>query len=229
LQIHPAWASLGDQSAALKEFQNILTHYAGLENLSRVTSLSKASKNTNVFSGFNFLDGQLNLFPIPRLKGRLVQGFRNTENTVDQFKGRGIFPAPEGLDTLNFIVSGDKGSGELSKEEKSEEVIKAEIKAAYRIENPKIYNPENMDCASCHLSQPVIHWAKNNKPDLHLEQLWSEEIYKNKNHNLTNLTPDLGRTNNVRSFGYFNHQITLSQRVINESAEVADQLNKISQ
>lgn len=223
LQVHPAWAREGDQSAALREFQNIITHYAGLENLSRVTSLSKASKNTNVFSGFNFLDGQLNLFPIARLKGRLVQGFRNTENEVNEFMGRGIFPAPESLDSINTIVAGEKNS-----EEKTEDVIKAELKAAFRIENPQTFNPETMDCASCHLTQPVIHWAKNKKPDLHLEQIWSSEIYKNKNHNLTNLTPELGRTDNVRSFGYFNQQITLSQRVINESAEVADQLNKIS-
>lgn len=49
--------------------------------------------------------------------------------------------------------------------------------------------------------------------------------YKNAGHDLTNKSTAPHNTQIIRAFGYFNVEIAISQRVINESAAVADQIN----
>jgi hypothetical protein len=222
LQVHPSWSIEGDKSPSLLDFQNIMTKYAGAENLSRVTILSRASKNSKVFAGFEVTKGQLRLLRIPRINRHQVQTYRFGQELDIEFGNSGIFPEPKSIDTINNIVS-----GELNSDQKTEDVIKNEIRSALKIENPHFYNPENMDCVSCHLAQPVRQWGLNKKPDIYSEAVVNSEFYSNKNHNLSNLSQDLWNINNLRSFGYFNNKMSLSQRVINESAEVADYLNKL--
>lgn len=223
LQIHPAWAHEGDNSKALGDFQKIITHYAGLQNISRVTIMVlRGAGDMWAFAGFDRHEGIFDMTPVPRLNGKLSQAFINLAVPSDHFTGGGILPAPVGRDTFNTVTN---ESDQL--DEKSEDVIRQEIKAAYRVENPKNFNPENMDCASCHVAQPAIQWALSKKSHLKLDQLWGHEIYKNLKYDLANLTPDVWNTQVIRGFGYFGRNIAISQRVINESAEVADQLNQV--
>lgn len=92
--------------------------------------------------------------------------------------------------------------------------------------NPHLFNPENMDCASCHVAQPARVWLERNRSDLGLETLWNQHAYKNPRHNLKNISPDLKNTHIIRAFGYFGENIAISQRVIHESAETADAINR---
>lgn len=225
LQIHPAWAAEGDKSHALVEFQEIITRYAGMGNLTRLTMMVlRGAGDMWAFAGFEMKAGELKMFPVPRLpNGQLSQGFVNMAVPADYFEGGGMSPIPSGPDTLNTIVADSRVLDATS-----EEVIRQEIKAAYRIENPKNFTPENMDCVSCHVAQPAIQWALKSRSHLNLDQLWAPEIYKNTKYDLSNVSEELPNTQMVRAFGYFGRSIAISQRVINESAEVADYLNRIA-
>jgi hypothetical protein len=81
-----------------------------------------------------------------------------------------------------------------------------------------------MDCVNCHISQPARQLLAEQKawPSL-------EEEYKNPNYDLTNKSTKLLSTKQMRSVGYFNDRLVIAQRVINESAEVADWLNSKSE
>lgn len=221
LQVHPAWAQQGGRSPALRDFQEIIKKYAGRANLTRVTAMVlRGAADMWAFAGFELRDGQLELFEVPRLKGRLAQSFVNVAVPSDHFAGGGMSPPPKGSDTFDNIVAESVrlGAG-------SEELIRQEVKAAYRIENPKNFSPENMDCVSCHVAQPAIQWVLRTRPELQVDQLWSSEIYKNAKYNLTNKSPEVWNTQMIRGLGYFGKNMAISQRVINESAEVADSIN----
>lgn len=221
LQVHPAWAQQGDRSPSLRDFQEIIKKYVGRANLTRVTAMVlRGAADMWAFAGFDLREGQLELFGVPRLNGRLAQSFINVAVPSDHFAGGGMSPAPQGSDTFDNIVAESVRLGS-----ESEELIRQEVKAAYRIENPKNFSPENMDCVSCHVAQPAIQWVLRKRPELQVEQLWSSEIYKNVRYNLRNPSPEVWNTQMIRGLGYFGKNMAISQRVINESAEVADSIN----
>lgn len=222
LQVHPAWVQEGDHSPALADFNAIIKSYAGHANLSRVTAMVlRGMGDMWAFIGFDMHNGQLEAFRVPRLDGRPAQTFVNmAPEPADYFRGGGIAPGPEGDDSINNLTS---KSESLIKG--NEDLIRKEAKAAYRIENPKAFSPENMDCVSCHVAQPAIQWVLAKRPELKVNELWNSEIYKNAKYNLTNQSPEVWNTRMIRGIGYFGKNIAISQRVINESAEVADSLN----
>lgn len=223
LQIHPAWQQLGTESPSLAAFHRIILKYAGKENLSRVTAmLLRRGGLMWTFAGYEVAGDELKLLEIPRLEGKRSQAFMNLAYPPDKFSNGGLSPAPQGDDIINNLVL---GSDLL--EERHEETIRNESRAAYRIENPQVFNPENMDCATCHVAQPAIHWVLSQRPSLKVDQIWNADIYKNLRYNLENKSPGVANTRIIRAFGYFEADMAISQRVINESAEVADSLNQI--
>lgn len=222
LQVHPAWAQEQDCSPALQDFQKIILKYAGMGNLSRVTAMVlRGGGRMWAFVGYEFRNNQLDIISIPRLNGRNSQTFVNLGPT-DSFANGGITPAPLGDDTFNMLPA-DSSRIEVG----SEDIIRQQVKAAFRIENPKNFSPENMDCVSCHVAQPAIHWVLNKRAELKVDQLWSSEIYQNAKYNLQNQSPQVSNTLMIRGLGYFGGNLAISQRVVNESAEVADMLNAI--
>lgn len=223
LQVHPAWQKDLDSSASLAAFNRIVLKYAGRDNLSRLTVMVlRGMNNMWVFAALEVQSDKMNFLPVPRLGGKQSQAFVNVAVPADFFSGGGMTPRPNGDDTLNNLVA------ESSKlETKSEDLIRHEVKAAYRVENPKNFTPENMDCVSCHVAMPAIQWVLNKRPDLKVAQHWEQEIYKNNKYNLSNVSPEMWNTQAIRAMGYFGSNIALSQRVINESAEVADLLNQM--
>lgn len=222
LQVHPAWQEEGVSSPSLAAFHKVITRYAGKENLTRITAmLLRRGGLMWTFIGYSVNGDSLQSFEIPRLNGKKAQGFINLAMPPDRFSNGGISPFPRGEDILNTLVA---GSDLL--EPKDEDTIRREARAAFRIQNPQAFNPENMDCASCHVAQSATHWVLNNRPQLKVEQIWNSEIYRNTRYNLENQSPGVANTQVIRAFGYFGSEVAISQRVINESAEVADSLNK---
>lgn len=222
LNVHPAWAKQKDQSPSLMAFHDIIKKYAGAGSMTRLTIMVlRGNADMWMFAGFD-VNGETvaNQF-VPRLD-RKAQTFINMAVPRDHFSGGGIQPAPTGDDTLNNLAF---ESLELEGSV-SEETIRREARAVFRIENPKVFNPENMDCVSCHVAQPVKQWVLNKRPALEIEKLWSSEIYRNVRYDMTNVTERIWDTHRIRAFGYFDDGPAISQRVINESAEVADALNQ---
>lgn len=221
LQVHPAWSDQGDQSPALTEFNQIVRKYAGLGSLSRVTVMVvRGAGDMWSFSGFEVQQGQLKVMKIPRVD-RGAQAFINFAVPSDHFERGMISPVPQGVDTFNKVI-GNSARMKVG----NEELLRQELRAIHRAENPHLFNPENMDCASCHVAQPARVWLERNRSDLGLETLWNQHAYKNPRHNLKNISPDLKNTHIIRAFGYFGENIAISQRVIHESAETADAINR---
>jgi hypothetical protein len=64
------------------------------------------------------------------------------------------------------------------------------------------------------------------RPEINIEQIWSADAYRNARYDMTNVTPTIWDTRRIRAFGYFGDGPAISQRVINESADVADIINQ---
>ncbi|MFS4459378.1 hypothetical protein [Bdellovibrio sp. HCB2-146] len=222
LNIHPAWAKQGDKSPSLTAFHEIIKKYAGSGSMTRLTIMVlRGNADMWMFAGFDVKGDTVTNQFVPRLD-RKAQTFINMAVPRDHFSGGGIQPAPSGEDTLNKLAFESIQMDEPN----TEETIRKEVRAAFRIENPKVFNPENMDCVSCHVAQPVKHWVLNKRPGLEVEKLWSADIYRNARYDMTNVTARISDTHRIRAFGYFDDGPAISQRVINESAEVADALNQ---
>lgn len=170
------------------------------------------------FLGFD-IDSQGKMSPmiIPRLGNVAQQSFVNNAVPFTSFFG-GFAPKPQGEDTINSIPR----DSDIAR--KDQDLIKAEIGAAFRAENPDRHNPNTMDCMTCHIAQSVKTWGLRNFPQWEFEKMWDAVTYKNPRYDLANKSATW-RTNNVRAFGYFDRDAYFSQRVINESAAVADALN----
>ncbi|WP_374029712.1 hypothetical protein [Bdellovibrio bacteriovorus] len=162
----------------------------------------------------------MQLIKIPRIS-RGAQAFVNFAVPSDHFERGFISPEATGEDSFSkVIIDSDK------MKVGNEELLHKELRAIYRIENPHDFNPENMDCASCHVAQIARVWLERNRADLKIENLWSQHAYKNAAHSLENVSPALKNTQIIRAFGYFGEEAAISQRVINESAEVADAVTR---
>ncbi|XGC81313.1 hypothetical protein ACES2L_02300 [Bdellovibrio bacteriovorus] len=220
LQIHPAWAYEGTASPAMAEFQKIILKYAGLKNLSRLTvMIVRGAGDMWGFSGFEVVNRQLKVGKIPRVN-RGSQAFVNFAVPADHFLRGNISPSPTGDDSfVKTILDSNRAMKE------SATVLENELRAMYRIENPQAFNPENMDCVSCHVAQIARVWLENNRTDLVHNSVFENHAYQNPRHDLSNLSPRPGHTQIIRAFGYFGPDAAISQRVINESAAVADSLN----
>lgn len=94
-----------------------------------------------------------------------------------------------------------------------------------KIENPKLHSPATMDCAHCHIAEPLQIWLNDKyKARPTTESAYVQE-FKGK-HNLSNTTRKNDHNKSLRAFGYFGELPSINQRVINESAEIADELNR---
>lgn len=217
LQVHPAWRN-GAESPSLVEFLSIVKKYIGQANLTRITAMVlRGNADMWAFAGFEVRENNVVMFPVARLGDRLSQAFVNLAVPADHFAGGGISPQPKGADTLNKITAES-----ILVETGEEDTVITEAQAAYRAENPHRFTPESMDCVSCHVARPALQWVLNKRPELKVDQIWNDEIYRNAKYNLDNMSPQFWSTQNIRAFGYFGKDIAISQRVINESAEVAD-------
>ncbi len=226
LQIHPAWKEDGDRSASLTAFNQLILKYAGLQNLTRVTSMQlRGSSDIWIFSAIDITDGQIKQNSIPRLSdGEPFQNFVNRSIQGQQFDRAQMKPAPQSpADDFNFFI------GNILFGQMTEKQLQESMQTALRIENPKLFSPETMDCVNCHIAQPVREWLMNENKNLMKPIDYSEQMkvseYKNNKYNLENLSSRKLNTQQLRALGYMGTDLAISQRTINESAEVAEALN----
>jgi hypothetical protein len=220
LQIHPAWGADGEFSPALMDFQKIIVKYAGVSNLIRVTTMVlRGAGDMWAFAAFQPVDGNLVNINIPRIN-KPSQAFANFAIPFDHFQNAQMGPTPQGPDTIKTLIL----DSEDLKQGHDQEIV-SELQVLTRIEDPRVFSPENMDCVTCHITQQVRNWAVPARADLKLAELWDSLRYQNYSYNLNNVTAVQINTRNIRAFGYFGRNPALSQRVINESAVVADSIN----
>jgi hypothetical protein len=129
-------------------------------------------------------------------------------------------PAPENdPDSLDSILR--KSSNITSNDTAT---LRASSDSIYKIENPRLNSPETIDCVSCHVAQSARLWEQGHFPNLKLDQ---STFQYQSTFNLQNGSVSQRSTHLLRAFGYDGAEPAINQRVINESANVADTLNAL--
>ena len=222
LDIHPYWKNDKDESHALQDFNALITKYAGQQNLTRVTVMVLRRMNDVWgFLGAEVKDGKLETGPIPRLEGKTSQMFFNALRDKNQYVGAGVSPAPLLPDSnLSPFIERATTTGIFTEQE-----VIGHLQSSYAIENPILFNPESMDCVNCHIAQSSREWLSAKLPTTIDQSLFSAFKYTNPKYNLENKSTQVFNTHQLRGIGYFGQELAISQRVINESAIVAEWLS----
>lgn len=223
LAVHPILLRDGLVGKFATALKKIILNYAGSKNFTRVTFMQVTSQeNQWYFQGFDRVNGKLVPMWLARVESESQSLFNSAEPAqgATEFGPDGIpLPAPTGSDSVNFLLNDS-----LKITLKDEKAIRSDVTGAYRMENPKIYPTDHLDCASCHSAQPARNWAMRKFPSLRLEE---NPFRFQSQRNLTNVSPHQEYTTTLRGFGYQYGDIAISQRTINESAIVADALSNL--
>ena len=224
LDIHPYWKHDKDESHALLDFNTLITKYAGEKNLSRVTVMVLRRMNDVWgFLGAEVKEGKLEIGAIPRLDGKTSQMFFNSLRDINQYVGAMMNPAPLKPEAnLASFINTATNSAVFTEQE-----LIGNLQSAFAIENPNLFNPESMDCVNCHIAQSSREWlsAKITGATTIDQNLFSAFKYTNPSYNLENKSTQVFNTHQLRGVGYFGQNLAISQRVINESAVVAEWLS----
>lgn len=217
LNIHPILQKEGLKGNSWKALRSIILKYCGANKLIRMTSMNvMANEQLWIFTGFDVKkDGSSKEMIIPRVR-TITQAITQSSFAFKSFTG-GMTPAPIDDEEFSTLV---EDSYWFKKNFREHQVRKA-FRAAIAFENPKLFNTGTLDCASCHLANMAHQWAEVNFPQYKWETEFSDVKYQSA-FNISNVTKTEVRPNQFRIFGYFGKEPAISQRVINETAAVAE-------
>lgn len=235
LDIHPSFLS-NYQDQANANIKKIILETCGETNIYKLTFMSLLTRNVWWrFGGIELKNKKWETIIIPRLNISFVDIFNNgyEEIRLKNNPGKamdGIFNIlPESYpveDDLTSVIN----MAYRYNDERDKVNFKDKISALDRMTNPFKTNPTNLDCASCHFVDNTRYYINDRFSDLKNYQ--SKDFYKNPNpkmYNQTNLTMGNQGTRLVRAFGYFYERSSVNSRVINDSIETAEWMNKFYQ
>ena len=221
LGIHPAAKAQGVNGAFVTGIRSFLTKFAGQKNLTRATAMFTRGPGNILwgFSGVDIVDGKPQVMIVPRTGNRTLQTFVNRSMPGTDYDRPVITPNLEpGEDVLEWLL----GDTPVLTDAPESAIIDDMISAA-KIQNPEIHSPETMDCVSCHTSGPSLALGLRFFPALKDK---AEGATFRSSFDLSNHTVHKDHTRNLRAFGYFGNEPAFSQRLINESAAIAQALNQ---
>jgi len=106
----------------------------------------------------------------------------------------------------------------------SKEQQSADYDAALVIENPTLKSVEQESCVSCHTTLPVRRWAE---ATLGLSAQDRPQRFESSFDLSLTANPEVSASPSMfRAFGYRGQEVGISQRTVNESAAVAEFLNR---
>ncbi len=224
LGIHPALKNPSSRAIFMNEMKAITSEFAGKRNLSRVTFMKLFTPEIWwVFGGLEIKDGQFIKMELPRHDTRFTESnfFNDDFNNPMGMKGS-ITPEltnPSQEDDLtqllkNYTYTFNTPAGLA--------YVKKSLETLDRVENPKLFTPETIDCVHCHVAQPTRAWFENK--DRAYYRANQQTAFKYQGSVLTNTSANLKNPKSMRIFGYFGKTTAIGQRVINESAEVVKSL-----
>jgi hypothetical protein len=211
-----AQGATGEYGTALND---LVLRYAGKDSLRRMTFFLR-SPSINEFwmlGGFSRTDAGV-MAPLD------IVGVGKGNQRVDRLddaatsKGYSYQFTPEGNmpEALTSLMS-----TEVAKTSSAEDRTRT-LAAVARLQNPTKYGPDQLPCAGCHVSTVVGAFTKR---DLGLDMTALPDTFTSS-HDLTLRGEAATTPSSLRAFGYFGKVPMISQRVVNESAAVVDDLEK---
>jgi hypothetical protein len=141
-----------------------------------------------------------------------------------------LYAYPEKYNLRYIISTGFRKTYSAQEPDRADYVqFEEQLATIHKLQNPHLSNPHTVDCAHCHYADASLNFAVRIFPELKGKYLVHSDHYLNPNStrfNLENTTIAPLSTKIVRAFGYFENQPAINQRVINDSAESANYLNK---
>ena len=211
LDVHPVIKREGLEGAYATKLRELISRLCGSQTLSRVAFMRLLQEDVAWrFGAFDVKNGALVADPIPRLNALTEQGVQEFGNTA--FRSGDLQPGAPG-DDLGVLLS------EQEMRLTDERTLQRAITSALQLEHPQRSSPETADCASCHVVSRALTNAKNQR-QLDLSTHADAFVFDTR-FNLRRVDRVGNDPRALRAFGYFGDQTAFSQRVINESAEVA--------
>lgn len=219
LAVHPLMKQQGLGGAFAKALNQAVLRHGGESRVSRVTFfLRTEARQSQWFFGI-----------YDRKEGAFRRQGIATTLTQDQVLNAGISQGDElqgdtstpTSDKDNMLLLLDTGRTRAA----SPSARQAAYDAALRIENPLKHTPETIDCVSCHAATPA-RWATEKA--LGLSSQGNANAYTSKR-DLTFVGPPRPSLENVHALSYLDEEPGINQRTANESAEVADAMNRLLQ
>lgn len=219
LGVNPRLSKQGLGGTFHAAFKKLILKYCGAKNLSRLTLMSlHPGDNEWHFMGFDIQDGKM--LPIT------IAGINTIQQVLKTLK-------PEGFDLLATVspegfsrtASAIYKNSLKAKKTLSEQEIQNFAEDLLTIENPRKSNPGTVDCASCHLAGPGMQWARLNFPKWDWKGMVARSGWST-DRDVTNTTLEFLKPRRLRAFGFFYADPLISQRTVNESAEVVEALEQ---
>lgn len=212
LRIHPLLSAAGWESSVAQELRSLLLENMGQERLQRLTFMQlQGLKNQWRFGGLERTNSGWQPITIPHVNAA-AQTFSNILVHSDLDFVATVVPAQRPPDDFSLVFN----SGQATQADAA--ALKTAHAATLRVENPLRHDTRSMDCVSCHTAASARTWLQARGVD-----------GEQPGDRFQSLHP-LGSSGAafkpavLRAFGYFGSEPVISQRTINETAEVLHQL-----
>jgi len=214
LRVHPALAAQGANGRYATELRALILAHAGEANLIRETFFLRAppKQETWFFGGVAPKEGKykaLDIVGVGASNQRVIRPVTAGGYLYD------VLPAPTEPEDGNALLDSAKLDG------LPDEARTAAYASYVRLQNPKNYGPDDLPCAGCHVATVVT---------THLEARWpalataaaADRFASPRNLSLTGGSAE--QPSSLRAFGWFGREPMIAHRIVNETAEVLDDL-----
>lgn len=214
LDVHPELLASGVDGDYGYALSDLVLTYAGEENLTRVTFFLRAPpvQETWFFGGFEREAGELEPMTIVGVGQGNQRVIRVTLEEGYEFAVDPAAIAPE--DGRRFLSSEALDGA-------SDEIRAATFASYLRVENPNHYGVDELPCAGCHLSTFVMNEAAL-RHGVDAADFPDDRFVSARNLELRGASSETASS--LRAFGWFDTSPMISQRVVNESAAVLDDI-----
>ncbi len=216
LGVHPVMAREGLQGPYAQGLRALLLGAAGEGRLRRLTFMQLSGRaNIWIFGGFDRNgDGSFSPTRIASVAGETQ---RITHNVfTDDLQ---ITVTPSVLDGDDFSLLYDSNVSRAAPVQDRD----AALSAALRVENPLRHDADSVDCARCHVAFVARRWTER---VLRHDTSQDPDRFTAPGYDLTApevITPPTS-LRNFRAFGWLGREPAISQRTVNETAIVLEEL-----
>ncbi len=217
LDVHPALATQGVTGPWGAALRALVLRHVGAARLTRVTFFLRAPPVQEVWF-FGGLDRNGEAFEPMTIVG-VGRGNQRVIHTDEAAGYR--------YDLTPVAVTPEDHSAVLSAAASARAAADARDRALaslHRVENPARYVPDELPCAGCHLATYVLAEAARThgaSPDR-----FAADRFTSSRHDLSLRGAAVESPSSLRAFGWFNTDAVISQRTVNESAAVVDDLDR---